>query len=202
MVCKHFPLLKLSFFLGLTPIWHQFFLFWCQKFTAILSSFAISFSILALSPKWLYTSIVTSKWACPIMYCNTLMSIRHSAILVQAVCRITWAETFGNQARHEASTDFPQGSVLTPRLRLLLSCISRRYYHGCLATGADREKRALFSTLSLIWYSFMPVSFYYLLPNFFLSLFIQAPKRFWQSNICFVICIYRICNTAITRGEC
>ena len=73
----------------MTPIWHQFFLFWCQKFTAILSSFAISFSILALSPKWLYTSIVTSKWACPIMYCNTLISIRHSAILVQAVCRIT-----------------------------------------------------------------------------------------------------------------
>lgn len=47
----------LRFDTNLTP----FFLFWCQKFTAILSSFAISFSILALSPKWLYTSIVTSK---------------------------------------------------------------------------------------------------------------------------------------------
>ena len=104
--CKPFKINGLQYLISfeivifsvLTPIWHQFLFLWCQAFNTILSSLAISFSILVSSPIWLYTSIVTSIWACPIIYWRTFTSIRHSAILVQAVWRITWAENFGNNS--------------------------------------------------------------------------------------------------------
>lgn len=41
--------------------------FWCQLI-ATLSSLVISLSILDISLTWLYASIVTSMWACPIIY--------------------------------------------------------------------------------------------------------------------------------------
>ena len=95
--CKPFKINGLQYLISfeivifsvLTPNWHQFLFLWCQAFNTILSSLAISFSILVSSPIWLYTSIVTSIWACPIIYWRTFTSIRHSAILVQAVWRIT-----------------------------------------------------------------------------------------------------------------
>ena len=95
--CKPFKINGLQYLISfeivifsiLTPIWHQFLFFWCQAFNAMLSSLATSFSILVSSPIWLYTSFVTSIWACPIIYWRTFTSIRHPAILVQAVCRMT-----------------------------------------------------------------------------------------------------------------
>ena len=76
-------------FLDLTP----FFYFWCQLI-ATLSSLVISLSILDISLTWLYTSIVTSMQACPIIYWRTkngssadfVVSINtlHSSIVIQS----------------------------------------------------------------------------------------------------------------------
>ena len=92
---QHFFFLIIITFSWFDTILTPIFYFWCQLI-ATLSSLVISLSILDISLTWLYTSIVTSMWACPIIYWRTFTSILFSAILVQAVCRIMWADTFGN----------------------------------------------------------------------------------------------------------
>ena len=70
--------------------------FYSQNFTAKALILASSFSIRELSAIWLYTCIVMLMFACPMMCCNTLMSIPFSAIRVQNVWRMVCAETGGN----------------------------------------------------------------------------------------------------------
>lgn len=64
---QHFFFLIIITFSWFDTILTPIFYFWCQLI-ATLSSLVISLSILDISLTWLYTSIVTSMWACPIIY--------------------------------------------------------------------------------------------------------------------------------------
>lgn len=61
---------------------------------------------------WLYTSIVTSLWACPIRYCSALMFMPCLAMFVQAVCRKLWAEILGRSSALRCSYFNSNDSIL------------------------------------------------------------------------------------------
>ena len=143
---QHFFFLIIITFSWFDTILTPIFYFWCQLISTF-SSLVISLSIPDISLTWLYTSIVTSMWACPIQSISQQQSLEaHKRILPLPVVWLIPCGSYGQclsqpfWAYNQTDTVLSFGSLMVSKSHPLLlwseKYVSLFPHHICTA-GCD-----------------------------------------------------------------